>query len=60
MFAYCDECGYDTGDFDTRKEIYDKLEEDGGVGYHEYRDHKGRKIKVYPECPNGHQEIRID
>lgn len=59
MFAYCSECGYETGDFDTRGEVIRKLKEDGGrvevVG-----DEAGGPTIVQRFCPNGHNSIRID
>lgn len=30
MFAYCDKCGYDSGDKSTMEELKTKVEADGG------------------------------
>lgn len=62
MFAYCDTCGYDTGDHNSRDKIYDQIEEDGG------NVERAEPITIdgeaYPRleiaCPNGHNSIRID
>lgn len=60
MFAYCSECGYDTGDRDTRKEVLRKLKEDGGRVEAVGDENAEGPTIVRRFCPNGHNQIRID
>ena len=36
MFAYCEECGYDTGDFGLIEELQDQVRDDGGEFYYTF------------------------
>lgn len=63
MFAYCAKCNYDSGDFDTREEIYQQIRDHGGTAREtgETMEIHGHEVeKIVLRCPQGHDTIHID